>query len=163
MASSKPAFRIRPAATGDLPVLVDFNRRLAQETESTTLDPDVLTRGVRRLLESEALGFYLVAVAGAEVVGQVMVTYEWSDWRNGMIWWFQSVYVRADRRRTGVFRALFARVRELAREDPEVVGLRLYVDNENHSAQEVYRRLGFAEGGYRVLQQIPVVGARQDP
>src|SRR6476620_12517547 len=98
---------IRRAEPRDSAAVAEFNRRMARETEHKHLDPDTLARGVARVFTDPARGFYLVAEADGEVVGQLMVTYEWSDWRDRWVWWVQSVYVREDRRRTGVFRGLY--------------------------------------------------------
>src|SRR5687768_12424688 len=114
---------IRRAEPRDAPAVAEFNRLLAWETEHKRLDPPVLARGVERLLADPAKGFYLVAEAGGAMVGQVMATFEWSDWRDGWFWWVQSVYVRDDYRRAGVFRALFAELVRRARAAGDVVGL----------------------------------------
>ncbi|MCA9054945.1 MAG: GNAT family N-acetyltransferase [Planctomycetaceae bacterium] len=144
--------QIRAAIACDREVLVDFNCRLADETEQKTLDRDTVTRGVQAALDDPNKARYFVACDGERVVGQVMHTWEWSDWRNGVFWWLQSVYVHPDYRGRGVFRRLFEHVRELAQGDPEVVGLRLYVEQENSPAREVYRKLGLVEPGYHVLE-----------
>ncbi len=144
---------VRDATPADAAVIVENNVRLASETEDTTLAVDQVRRGVERLLEDETLGRYYVACAGDEIVGQVMLTYEWSDWRNGPIWWLQSVYVRADFREQGVFRALYRHVESSATLSG-AVGLRLYVEHNNTRAQEVYRRLGMREAGYHVLEKM---------
>jgi ribosomal protein S18 acetylase RimI-like enzyme len=145
---------IRPARPADAPVVAEFNLRLARETEDKVLDPAVLARGVGRLLADPTKGFYLVAEADGEVVGQVMATFEWSDWRDGWFWWVQSVYVRDDFRRAGVFRSLFAEMVRRAREAGNVVGLRLYVEKENHRAQATYEQLGLREAGYLVREGL---------
>lgn len=142
---------LRPASLGDLPTLVEFNLRLAWETEDRVLDPAVLREGVAALLADPGKGRYWVAILNAEVVGQVMVTYEWTDWRNGVFWWLQSVYVRADCRGRGVFTALFHEVKRNAAETPQVRGLRLYVEEHNLRAREVYTRLGLQATGYQIL------------
>lgn len=131
-----------------------FNERLAVETEDKTLDPDVLRRGVRQALVDVRRARYFVAEIGERVVGQLMLTMEWSDWRNGDIWWLQSVYVHADHRRTGIFRRLLEHVREEARLDPSVVGLRLYVEDGNEVARRTYGELGFRPGGYSVMEDL---------
>lgn len=142
---------IRPALLADLPVLVDFNCRLARETEAKELDPQVVTAGIAALLRDPAKGRYWVAELNGETVGQVMVTYEWTDWRNGIFWWLQSVYVRADARGRGVFTALFREVQRMGALEPDFRGLRLYVEEHNQRAQAVYLRLGLARTGYEVL------------
>jgi ribosomal protein S18 acetylase RimI-like enzyme len=148
------ALTIRRAEPADAPVVAEFNCRLAQESEGKALDPATLAAGVAAGLADPAKALYFVAEENGTVVGQTMVTFEWSDWRNGWLWWIQSVYVRAEARRRGVFRALFDHVREAARRDPAVVGLRLYVEENNRPAQEIYRHLGFRPAGYFVLEQL---------
>jgi GNAT superfamily N-acetyltransferase len=142
---------IRLARLADAEVIADFNRFLAHETESITLDPPTVLAGVRALLADPMKGRYFVAEAGGEVIGQVMHTYEWSDWRNATFWWLQSVYVRADWRGRGVFKSLFRHVTGLATSTPGICGVRLYVEEHNHRAREVYRRLGLNPAGYLVL------------
>jgi len=143
-------FRVRPAGPDDTSAVVEFNRRLAWETEAKVLDPTLLTSGVSAVLADPIKGRYFVAEASGVVVGQVMITYEWSDWRNGWIWWLQSVYVRDDWRRRGVFRGLIEFVFAEARREA-VVGVRLYVEEENAVAQETYRGLGFEEMHFRLM------------
>ena len=143
---------IRRAEPRDSAAVAEFNRRMAWETEHKHLDPDTLARGVGRVFADPAKGFYLVAEADGEVAGQLMVTYEWSDWRDGWIWWVQSVYVREDRRRTGVFKALYAEVMRQARAAGDVVGVRLYVEKDNTRAQATYRHLGMGDAGYLVWE-----------
>lgn len=147
-------YLVRPATPEDWRSIVDFNIRLASESEQLLLEPDVLTPGVQAALADPVKARYFVACHGAEIVGQLMHTYEWSDWRNGMIWWLQSVYVLPEHRGHGVFRRLFVYLRALAQAEPGVVGLRLYVENENHRAQEVYSRLGLSPGGYQVMEHV---------
>ena len=146
-------YAIRPATHADLETIVDFNVRLAAETEDTDLDRDTVRRGVRALLDDAARGAYYVASTG-DVVGQMMHTREWSDWRNGDIWWIQSVYVHPGHRRQGVCRALYEHLRARAESDPAVVGLRLYVERENARAQGAYAALGMRPGGYLVMQDL---------
>jgi GNAT superfamily N-acetyltransferase len=144
-------FSVRPATLADAPAIAEFNRRLAIETENKVLDAATLGAGVAAILADANKGRYFVADDGEEVIGQMMITYEWSDWRNGWIWWLQSVYVRADCRRTGVFRALFGEVESQAKRAGDVVSIRLYVENENATAQKTYRDLGFAEMHFRLM------------
>jgi GNAT superfamily N-acetyltransferase len=147
---------VRRATPADAPVLVEYNREMALETEGKVLDPAVLTAGVAAVLADPHKGAYFVAELDGAVVGQLSVTTEWSDWRNGWLWWIQSVYVRADARRRGVFRALYEHVYQAAREDPQVIGLRLYVERDNRSAQETYLRLGMVWANYLILQRYPL-------
>lgn len=145
---------IRRGLPGDEAVISEFNRRLAQETEGKHLDPETLRAGVQAALTDPNRGVYFVACNGqGEIVGQLMITLEWSDWRNGWRWWIQSVYVRADHRRQGVFRALFNHVVQEARRRSDVACLRLYVEQENQAAQKTYQRLGMSATGYLVLER----------
>jgi len=150
------SLHVRQAQAADAPVLVDFNARLAQETEGKQLDPITVRQGVAAMLADTTKGVYWVAQEGGHVVGQLGVTREWSDWRNGWFWWIQSVYVHPDARRRGVFRALFDHVLEAARLDPEVIGVRLYVDHDNHAAQATYAKLGLEKTGYWLLERYPL-------
>ncbi len=149
---------IRPATPADAAVVADFNARLALESEGKTLDPAVLRRGVGRVLADPHKGFYALAVSGGEVVGQTSVTFEWSDWRDGWYWWLQSVYVPADWRRRGVFRAIFRHLHERAAADPDVIGIRLYVEHDNTRAQETYADLGLTAEPYKLMGLYPLPG-----
>jgi GNAT superfamily N-acetyltransferase len=150
---------IRRATAADETVLVAFNAALAWETEHKRLRPDVLTRGVRAVFADPARGFYTVAEnERGEVVGQMMVTFEWSDWRNGWFWWVQSVYVREDARRGGVFRALYREIERQAAADPGVIGLRLYVEEDNTHARETYKALGMTATTYGMMEEYPLPG-----
>jgi GNAT superfamily N-acetyltransferase len=154
---------IRRATPADEAVLVDFNLAIAWETEHKRLNRDVLTVGVRAVFADVARGFYTVAEnERGEVVGQMMVTYEWSDWRNGWFWWVQSVYVRADARRAGVFRALYREIERQALSDPTVIGLRLYFERDNARAQATYRALGMIDTNYGIMEAYPLPGRRSD-
>ena len=146
--------RIREAQLGDVAIIAEYNARLAQETEGKELDRATLLAGVRALIENPARGVYFVAEEAGQVVGQVMITFEWSDWRNGTFWWLQSVYVREEFRGHGVFRSLFEHVRGLAGQEAGVCGLRLYVERENERAKSAYRRLGMTDAGYEVFETV---------
>lgn len=146
---------IRRAAPTDAETLAEFNCRLAFETESKKLDRDLVGRGVKRAFEQGDEAMYFVAEDDAGVViGSLMLTREWSDWRDGWMAWLQSVYVHSDHRNQGVFRALLNHAKQTLRENPDVRGLRLYVENENLRAQDVYLRSGFTDPSYRVLEQL---------
>ena len=145
---------IRGARPEDAETLVDFNARLAAETEHKSLDLGVLTRGVGKALADPDRLRYWVAEIDGRLVGQAAATREWSDWRDGWLWWLQSVYVHPDFRSRGVFRALHRRIRDEARVNPDVIGLRLYVEDANESAQRTYRALGMVPGGYQVFEEI---------
>lgn len=142
---------LRPARPEDAEQIADFNIRLAAESEGVALDPQVVGAGVRRLLADPSRGRYLLATVGDRVVGQLAVTLEWSDWRDGWYWWIQSVFVHEEARSEGVFRALFHEVVRQARAAGDVAEVRLYVEEHNVRAQEVYRRLGMKRTGYLVL------------
>jgi ribosomal protein S18 acetylase RimI-like enzyme len=146
--------KIREARSKDVTTLVDFNIRMARETENMLLDPGIVTHGVKAILEDRKNGFYLIAEVDGEVVGSLMVTTEWSDWRNGAFWWIQSVYVEPGFRRRGVFRALYEEVRERARKTEQVCGCRLYVERDNTSAQATYARIGLEETKYKVFEEL---------
>jgi GNAT superfamily N-acetyltransferase len=149
---------VRRARADDAPTIVAFNAALAAETEDKTLDLDTLARGVAKVLGEEHRGFYLVAErdsgngASAVIVGQCMITYEWSDWRDGWCWWLQSVYVAPTARRSGVFQALFEELRRVARERGDVRGLRLYVEKRNAAARATYLAQGMGEAPYDLLE-----------
>jgi len=139
---------VRPAALDDLDLIVSFQRAMARETEGKDLDPARLSRGVRRVFDEPVRGFYLVAERDGRVVGQLMVTYEWSDWRDGDFWWIQSVYVEPESRRRGVYRALHEAALRRARAAAGVCGVRLYVERENATAQAVYEAMGMDRSTY---------------
>jgi GNAT superfamily N-acetyltransferase len=147
---------LRCATPADAAVIIEYNRRLAEETEGKRLDPQVLAAGVAACLADPDKALYFLAEEDGTVLGQMMITREWSDWRNGWMWWIQSVYVRAEARRRGVFRTLYRHVAELARSRPDVIGLRLYVEQENHAAQQTYSRLGMDRTGYLVFERSPL-------
>jgi ribosomal protein S18 acetylase RimI-like enzyme len=142
---------IRSARPSDAPAIVEFNARLARETEDKQLDPAILATGVAAVLADFSRGRYFVAERDDEVVGQLMITYEWSDWRNGWIWWLQSVYVRADQRGQGIFRSLFEHAVQQARAAGQIVSVRLYVEKNNNAAQAVYRNLGFEDMHFNLM------------
>jgi GNAT superfamily N-acetyltransferase len=144
--------KIRTAALADLPVIADFNVRLARESEDLALDATRVESGVRAILTDAAKGIYYVAEVAGDVAGQLMITYEWSDWRNGNIWWIQSVYVKPEFRRAGVFRTLFHHVQSLASTQEDVCTLRLYVHAENARACQSYKRLGMTRTRYEVFE-----------
>ncbi len=148
------AIRIRQATINDVNAIVEFNAALARETEGKQLDPSRLHQGVRAVLGHPEHGFYLIAdeVSSGKAIGQLLITYEWSDWRNGVFWWLQSVYVHEAWRRRGVFRRLLRVVMEEARKRKTVAGVRLYVEEENRLAQQVYQELGLCRAGYQVYE-----------
>jgi len=147
-------FQIRPALPDDWETIVEFNCRLAEESEDKRLDPETITAGVKAVLADRNKGRYFVACLEDRIVGQLMHTWEYSDWRNGEIWWLQSVYVHPEFRRQGVFRLLYDKLHNEAVSSSEVVGLRLYVENDNDRALQTYCNLGMKPGGYHVLEQL---------
>lgn len=144
---------LRDALISDDTIIADFNARMAEETEQRSLDRVRLLAGVRSVLSDPSKGRYSVAVSEGRVIGQLMITYEWSDWRNGYFWWIQSVYVDNAFRGQGVFKRLFARVSEIARQTEGVCGLRLYVDESNRQAIAAYEVLGMKKTTYRLYEQ----------
>ena len=148
-----PPFTIRAAGFGDVERLAAWAVAMAMETEHKRLDPDTVRQGVRTVLEEPARGCYFIAERDArESVGTLMLTHEWSDWRNGNWWWIQSVYVDPAHRRSGVYRALYDHVHALAQATPDVCGLRLYVERENTDAQRTYESLGMRDAGYAIYE-----------
>ena len=145
---------IRLATREDAQALIAFNSAMALETERKELLPEVIGAGVQALLDNPASGFYVVAEEGGRVVGSLLVTREWSDWRNGDFWWIQSVYVHPDFRRQGIYKRLYRYVQELASQDAKVCGFRLYVERENDRAQSTYRALGMKETRYLVYEEL---------
>ncbi len=152
--ASDTGMMVRRAEPGDIDALLRFNQGIALETEGLRLDPDVLRAGLVRVLGDSTLGFYTVAEIAGTVAGCVLITFEWSDWRNGMIWWIQSAYVDPTCRKRGVFSALYNQLEREARVNPEVLGFRLYVESENNRAQEVYRRRGMSQTHYVVFERL---------
>jgi ribosomal protein S18 acetylase RimI-like enzyme len=148
-----PRVHVRRAAIEDLETIVRFNLAMAEETEGKKLDTTTVTEGVRAALADPDRSMYFVAEVEGVIAGQTMVTLEWSDWRNGFFWWIQSVYVDPAYRREGVFRALHDHIRNLARAQQEVCGLRLYVHGDNRRAIETYRKLGMGLTDYLLCEE----------
>ena len=145
---------IRRALAQDADELARFNINMARETEAIELKAEVIGAGVRAMIENPQRGFYLVVELDNGIQASLMVTNEWSDWRNGNFWWIQSVYVRPEYRRQGLYRELYARVKELAEQEPGVCGFRLYVERDNRAAQETYQALGMQETEYRIYEEL---------
>ena len=145
-------FSIRSAGADDVDVISEFNLRLAEESEGLELDPATSREGVAAVLRDPNLGFYLLAESGKRTVGQLQITFEWSNWRNAFFWWIQSVYVAPEVRGRGVFRMLYRHVLKMAKSRGNVRGLRLYVHEENRAAIDVYLHLGMKHPGYRMLE-----------
>lgn len=153
-----PSPRIRAARASDAAIIARFNREMALETEQRKLSPPRVLRGVKALLADAAKGTYYVAESGGEVIGQLLITHEWSDWRNGNFWWIQSVFVAPEHRGRGVFKSLHAHIERLARQRKNVCGVRLYVDAHNTKAKDVYARLGLRATHYELWETDFVLG-----
>jgi GNAT superfamily N-acetyltransferase len=147
---------IRPAADipGDLETITDFQLRMARETEGIELDPGTVLRGVAAVLADPARGSYWVAERDGRVAGSLLTTFEWSDWRNGTVLWIQSVYVVPGERGRGVYRALYEHLKRRVEDNPDLKGLRLYVDRRNVAAQQVYERLGMTREHYELFEWL---------
>ena len=155
--------KIRVAAITDVPVIADFNVRIASETEGRRLPIDVVRDGVKALWDDPSRGTYYLAETTSTppvIAGQLLITYEWSDWRNGNFWWIQSVYVAEQFRGGGVFRALFHHIESLAKARKDVCGLRLYMDAHNAQARRAYERLGLKQTNYQVFETDFVLKAQ---
>ena len=142
----------RDATPADAAEIVEFQIAMARETEDFALDRAICTKGVQAVFADRSLGRYFVAGADSQLAASLMITPEWSDWRNGVVWWIQSVYVRPEYRRRGVYARLYDHVKQIAERDKSVRGIRLYVDRRNTSAQEVYRRMGMNGEHYQVFE-----------
>lgn len=151
MSQPKPII-IRAATTKDAATIAVFNIKMALETENLRLDPNTIERGVKRVFEDKSRGDYYVAEIDGAVVGCLMITHEWSDWRDGDMWWIQSVYVTPDARKLGVFKALYEHVEKLAIEQ-DVVAIRLYVERHNDRAKQTYIRMGMELTEYDVMHK----------
>jgi len=147
-----PGILVRKADESDISTLIEYNRALADETENISLETGVLRLGIEKALDLKDC-HYFVAELDGKIVGQTMITSEWSDWRNGVMWWMQSVYVHPDYRKRGVFQSIFKYIETLAANDPEVKALRLYVMQDNHTGQSAYRNLGMKNSGYVVYEK----------
>jgi GNAT superfamily N-acetyltransferase len=144
----------RDAHPGDAPDIVQFQINMARETEDLALDRETCTRGVNAVFDDPSKGRYFVAELDGTVIGSLLITYEWSDWRASMVWWIQSVYVREEHRGTGVYRGLYLHIRQLVEGDPSIAGIRLYVEKRNTRAQAVYSKLGMKGDHYLVFEAM---------
>ncbi len=145
--------KIRTANSAEIDALVNFNQAMALETEGKSLDSEILRRGVSAVFADEKKGFYVVAEENAEIVGGLMVTFEWSDWRAKWFWWIQSVYILPEFRGRGIYRLLYDFVKAQAIVDQNVCGFRLYVETENISAQKVYEKVGMESSHYLMFEE----------
>ena len=143
---------IRKASPHEAHILVDFQFRMAFETEDIQLDVEKTEQAVRAVFSDEHKGIYFVALHNEQIVGSLLITYEWSDWRNGTVWWIQSVYVVPEARGQGVYRSLYAHIKTLVEQEEDLKGIRLYVDRNNGRAQEVYKKLGMDGDHYQVFE-----------
>lgn len=146
--------KIRRAVPQDAPALVEFNQAMAHETEGKYLDRQILASGVEAVFQNENRGFYVVAETGGKIVGGLMVTFEWSDWRNGWFWWIQSVYILPEYRGRSIYTRLYEFVKQKAREADDVCGFRLYVEHDNAKAQKVYEKLGMEQSHYLMYEEM---------
>jgi ribosomal protein S18 acetylase RimI-like enzyme len=146
--------KIRRACIDDAAALSKFNQNMALETEGIELIPEIIAAGVKTMIENPQMGFYLVAEENGSIAAALMTTTEWSDWRNGLFWWIQSVYVLPEYRRQGLYRRLYEEVKSLAEKETGVCGFRLYVEHENIAAQKTYRSLGMDETHYKLYEEL---------
>ena len=143
---------LRMATVRDIDNITLFNTEMAFETESIYLDQADLRLGIAAVLSASNLGFYLISELEGVVIGQILITKEWSDWRNGWFWWIQSVFVEPNRRRMGVYSAMYKKIVDMAGREGNVCGLRLYVDRDNLSAKQVYSHLGMSQSHYDLYE-----------
>lgn len=149
-----PDLTLRTAVPADAPTIVDFQLRMARETESLELDRDIVTRGVAAVFADPAKGSYWIAERAGRIAGCLLTTFEWSDWRDGSVLWVQSVYVLPEERGRGVYRALYEHLKHRVEMDPGLKGIRLYVDRRNAAAQRVYERLGMTREHYDLFEWL---------
>ncbi len=149
---SESETKIRIASREDAAALVRFNQAMALETEGKELDPAKISAGVASVFTDEKKGFYVVAEVGENIVGGLMVTYEWSDWRNAWFWWIQSVYILPEGRGQRLYSRMYDFVKTKAAADGNVCGFRLYVEHDNHHAQRVYEKLGMNASHYLMYE-----------
>lgn len=145
--------KIRIAQTDDIDSLVDFNQKMALETEGKHLDGGTLKSGVEAVFHDEGKGFYVVTEDAGAILGGLMVTFEWSDWRNKWFWWIQSVYIVPEARGKGIYRQMYDFVKARAKDNGNICGFRLYVEKDNSSAQRVYERVGMESSPYLMYEE----------
>jgi ribosomal protein S18 acetylase RimI-like enzyme len=145
---------VRTGKDKDIETITEFNMAMAWETEQKKLSLPVVAKGVQKVLENPQHGFYLVAEVANEVLGSLMVTFEWSDWRCALFWWIQSVYVKPEFRKQGIFKHLYEYLKDKASQEPNVCGFRLYVEQSNSIAQSTYGKVGMKETPYRVYEEL---------
>jgi len=147
-----PEVKYRPAHPDDAAKIVEFQIAMACETEDLELDRETCAKGVAAVFENSSHGIYFVGESDGNVVVSTLITYEWSDWRNGVVWWIQSVYVSPELRGQGAFKGLYRYIQQMAGAEPDVRGIRLYVDKRNTRAQQVYAKLGMNGEHYQVFE-----------
>lgn len=145
---------IRKAQASERDIIVDFQIRMAKETEDLGLDQATLTKGVQRVLEDPSKGTYWVVEYDARIICSVLITHEWSDWRNGEVWWIQSLYVLAPFRGKGIFKQLYAFFKEQVEANEDLKGIRLYVEKENVNAQKAYEAVGMTKEHYDMYEWL---------
>lgn len=145
--------KIRKAIPEDAPLIIDFQQKMAWETEKMSLDPETITLGVNAVFNNRNKGQYWVAETNGKPVCSLLITYEWSDWRNADVWWFQSVYVLPDHRRKGIFRSMYSFIKEEA-DKQGIAGLRLYVETNNTNARKTYEALGMQDEHYTMYEWL---------
>ncbi len=145
---------VRRANKADVPLIVAFNAAMAEETEGLSLDPIVLQRGVEEIFRNPQHGFYIVCEIDNVVHACLMITYEWSDWRNGQFWWIQSVYVQKEFRQQGLYKQMYEFIKTEVKKSKGIAGIRLYVDHNNDKAKEVYKKSGMKKSNYELFEYI---------
>lgn len=146
---------VRETTTKDIPTIIEFQQKMAWETEGVKLDPAILSEGVKNLFRDVNRGKYYVAEENGFVVGSLMTTYEWSDWRNGTVLWIQSVYIDHAWRGKGIYKKMYEHIQMIVKKSDDLKGIRLYVDRTNKPAQEVYKKLGMNGEHYQVFEWMP--------
>ncbi len=145
--------KIRLGYKKDAETIANFNILMAMETEHKKLPKNIITAGVKKILSNSQYGFYLIAEKNNQIAGSLMVTKEWSDWRNGEFWWIQSVFIKTEFRRQGIYKKLYAFVKSKAQKNPDVCGFRLYVEEENSIAMQTYESCGMIKTHYKMYEE----------
>lgn len=143
---------IQKASPDHIETLIDFQQKLAFESERVILNATILRKGMQALFDDPTKGAYYIVLEDAKAIGCHMITFEWSDWRNGMVWWLQSVYVAESHRKKGIFRMMFDNIADTVKKDPGLIGIRLYVDKSNSRAMKVYEAMGMDGSHYTVYE-----------
>jgi GNAT superfamily N-acetyltransferase len=152
MKSEKSEIEIREAESAEWQVIAGFQIKMAKETEDELLDSDIVSEGVQAVFNNPELGRYYVAEAEGHIIASLLITCEWSDWRNAFVWWLQSVYVIPAYRKMGVFRKMYRHIQQQAIQRRDVAGIRLYMVSENHTAGQVYQKMGMDGKKYRMFE-----------